>query len=152
MNSNLQKFLDAQEHTYAQALAEIKVGRKTGHWMWFIFPQVAGLGQSPTSEYYAIRDYKEAIDYLQHPVLGGRLNEICEVLYAQPGTSAEDIFGKTDAMKLRSCVTLFGLADYSEDDVFTCLTDKYFNNYPDQITISLLRNEPSNPEELLYHL
>jgi uncharacterized protein (DUF1810 family) len=152
MNSNLQKYLDAQEHTYEQALAEIKAGRKTGHWMWFIFPQVAGLGQSPTSEYYAILDYKEAKDYLQHPVLGGRLNEICEVLYALQGTSAEDIFGKTDAMKLRSCVTLFGLADYSGDDVFTRLTDKYFNNYPDQVTISLLRNEPPNPKELLYHL
>ena len=146
MNSSLQKFLDAQEHTYDQALAEIKAGRKSGHWMWFIFPQVAGLGQSPTAVYYAIRDYKEAIEYLQHPVLGARLNEICEVLYSLPGTSAEDIFGKTDAMKLRSCLTLFGLADYSDDDVFTRLVDKYFNNYPDQITISLLSSDTPNPE------
>ena len=138
MNSNFQKFLDAQEYAYEQALAEIKAGRKTGHWMWFIFPQVAGLGQSPNSIYYAIRDYKEAKDYLQHPVLGRRLYEICEVLYSLPGTSIEDVFGKTDAMKLRSCVTLFGLADYSEDDVFTRLVDKYFNNYPDQRTIELL--------------
>ena len=138
MNSSLQKFLDAQEHTYDQALAEIKAGWKSGHWMWYIFPQVAGLGQSPTSVYYAIRDYKEAIEYLQHPVLGARLNEICEVLYSLPGTSAEDIFGKTDAMKLRSCLTLFGLADYSDDNVFIRLTDKYFNNYPDQRTIKIL--------------
>ena len=146
MNSSLQKFLDAQEHTYSQALAEIKAGRKSGHWMWFIFPQVAGLGQSPTAVYYAIRDYKEAIEYLQHPVLGRRLNEICEVLYSLPGTSAEDIFGKTDAMKLRSCLTLFGLADYSDDDVFTRLVDKYFNNYPDQVTISFLSRDTPNPE------
>ena len=146
MNSNFQKFLDAQEHTYAQALAEIKAGRKTGHWMWFIFPQVAGLGQSPTSMYYAIRDFKEAKDYLQHPVLGRRLNEICEALYSLPGTSAEDVFGRIDAMKLRSCVTLFGLAGYSDDDVFNRLTDKYFNNYPDQVTLSLLSNETPNPE------
>jgi len=138
MESNLQKFLDAQEHSYAQALAEIKAGRKTGHWMWFIFSQVAGLGQSPTSVYYANRDYKEAKEYLQHPVLGKRLNEICEVLFALPGSSAESIFGSTDAMKLRSCVTLFGLADYSGDDVFTRLIDKYFNNHPDQLTIQLL--------------
>jgi len=146
MNPNLQKFLDAQEHTYAQALAEIKAGRKTGHWMWFIFPQVAGLGQSPTSVYYAIQNYKEAKEYLQHPVLGGRLNEICEVLFSLPGTSAEDIFGSTDAMKLRSSLTLFGLADYSESDVFSRLIDKYFNNYPDQVTIELLSNESTNPE------
>ena len=118
MNSIFQKFLDAQEHTYDQALTEIKSGRKSGHWMWYIFPQVAGLGQSPNSVYYAISDYKEAIEYLQHPVLSKRLYEICEVLYSLPGTSAEDIFGKTDAMKLRSCVTLFGLADHSDDNVF----------------------------------
>jgi uncharacterized protein (DUF1810 family) len=138
MNSNLQKFLDAQEHTYEQALAEIKAGRKTGHWMWFIFPQVAGLGQSSTSVYFAIRDYKEAKEYLQHPVLGSRLKEICEVLFALPESSAEAIFGSTDAMKLRSSLTLFDLADYSESNVFTRLIDKYFNNYPDQNTIDLL--------------
>ncbi len=138
MNSNLQKYLDAQEHNYEQALAEIKAGRKTGYWMWFIFPQVAGLGQSPTSVYYAIRDYKTAEEYLQHPVLGKRLNEICEVLFALPGSSAEDIFGKTDSMKLRSCLTLFGLADHSDSQVFSRLLEKYFNNYPNRRTIELL--------------
>jgi uncharacterized protein (DUF1810 family) len=138
MESNLQKFLDAQEHIYAQALAEIKAGRKTGHWMWFIFPQVADLGQSPTSVYYAIRDYKAAEEYLQHPVLGGRLHEICEVLFSLPETSAEAIFGKTDAMKLRSCLTLFSLADDSDSQIFSRLLEKYFYDYPNQRTIELL--------------
>ena len=138
MNSSLQKFLDAQEHTYAQALTEIKAGRKFGHWIWFIFPQLAGLGQSPTSVYYAINDYKTAEEYLQHPILGERLNEFCEVLFSLPGNSAEAIFGRTDAMKFRSCLTLFGLADDSDSQVFSRLLEKYFNSYPDQRTIELL--------------
>jgi uncharacterized protein (DUF1810 family) len=104
MNNTLNRFLEAQEHTYNQAFAEVKAGRKQSHWMWFIFPQLKGLGQSSTSE------------YLAHPELGGRLREICTVLLEPDKKSALVIFGMPDYLKLKSCLTLFAIAQ-GEDDV-----------------------------------
>ena len=101
------RFVRAQEHDYAQALAEIRSGRKQSHWMWFIFPQVAGLGVSSTSRRYAIRSATEAEAYLAHPILGPRLVEIAEAAAGIEGRSAFEVFGSPDDMKLRSCATLF---------------------------------------------
>jgi uncharacterized protein (DUF1810 family) len=116
MNNTLTRFLEAQEHTYSQAFAEVKAGRKQSHWMWFIFPQLKGLGLSATSEYYGIKDINEAKEYLAHPVLGGRLREICTVLLEPDKKSALGIFGMPDYLKLKSCLTLFAIAQ-GEDDV-----------------------------------
>src|SRR5690606_32469359 len=98
-----------QERDYAQALAEIRSGRKRSHWMWYVFPQIAGLGMSPTSRHYAIKSLDEAKAYLAHPVLGPRLAECAEALMAVENRSAHQIFGSPDDMKLQSCATLFAL-------------------------------------------
>ena len=101
----LDRFLEAQAPVYAQVLGELRAGRKASHWMWFIFPQIAGLGQSATSRAYAIQSLAEARAYLAHPVLGARLRECCQAVMNIRGKSAEDIFGAIDAMKFRSCLT-----------------------------------------------
>jgi uncharacterized protein (DUF1810 family) len=113
---DLQRFITAQDRgdTHRSAIAELRAGRKTSHWMWFVFPQIAGLGRSPTAAYYAIGSLAEAQAYLEHPVLGPRLREAAEVLVALSGPSAQDIFGATDALKLRSSMTLFHRADPAE--------------------------------------
>jgi uncharacterized protein (DUF1810 family) len=135
---NLQRFVDAQEGVYAQALAEIRSGRKRSHWMWFIFPQFAGLGFSPTSQRYAIRSLEEAQAYRSHPVLGPRVIECAEAVLAVDGRSAHDIFGSPDDMKLRSSATLF--ASVAEaNSVFHRLLDKYFDGEPDATTQALTR-------------
>ncbi|WP_242478790.1 DUF1810 domain-containing protein [Hymenobacter lapidiphilus] len=105
---NLQRFLDAQESTYPTALTEIRNGRKRSHWMWFIFPQLQGLGFSETARFYGLHDAAEAAAYLVHPVLGKRLVEICEALLKLDSSDATRIFGSPDDMKLRSSMTLFG--------------------------------------------
>ena len=134
---NLDRFVEAQRGVYEQACAELRRGRKTGHWMWFIFPQIAGLGFSATSQHYAIRSLDEARAYLQHPALGPRLREISQILLLINGKTAHDIFGSPDDMKLRSSMTLFARA--TEDNaVFLEILRKYFGGVEDERTIKLI--------------
>ncbi len=134
---DLNRFLRAQEHDYAPALAEIRTGRKRTHWMWYVFPQLDGLGFSETARRYAIRGLDEARAYLEHPVLGPRLVECAEAVLAVQGRSAREIFGTPDDLKLRSCVTLF--AEVSpEGSVFHRLIEVYFGGAPDGRTLTLL--------------
>ena len=131
---DLEWFVQAQdEHqTYDQAVAELRRGRKRSHWMWFVFPQIAGLGHSPMAQTYAIADLAEAWAYLGHPVLGPRLVECAEIVASQQGSTAEQIFGGVDAMKLRSSMTLFARAD-PDQPVFTAVLNQYFDG-PDPET------------------
>ncbi len=127
--------MSAQEdgETYATAVAELRVGRKVGHWMWFVFPQIAGLGTSPMSKRYAIASLEEARLYLAHPVLGTRLEECAGVLADLEGRTAEEILGPVDAMKLRSSMTLFARAA-PESRVFRAVLDRYFGGLTDEAT------------------
>lgn len=134
---NLERFVKAQEQSYQQALKEIKNGRKQSHWMWYIFPQLKGLGSSPTSVYYAIQNQQEAKAYFAHPVLGQRLKEICEALLELSSCNAGEIFGFPDNRKLKSSMTLFYLA--SGDEIFKRVLDKFFNGEFDPLTVSKLR-------------
>ena len=136
MAADLSRFLKAQEQDYEQALREIRSGRKRSHWMWYIFPQIQGLGFSPTAQYYAIRDLQEARDYLAHPVLGARLKEISSALLDLNGLSASEIFGYPDDLKLRSSMTLFRMADLNEP-VFLEVLEKYYDGRPDARTVEL---------------
>ncbi|GAB2785534.1 uncharacterized protein (DUF1810 family) [Hymenobacter luteus] len=135
--NDLQRFLDAQRTDYPVALAEIKNGRKRSHWMWYIFPQIRGLGFSETSKFYAIQDRAEAEAYLQHPVLGPRLLEISRALLALPGTNATAIFGSPDDVKLKSSMTLFSCLPHA-DPVFEQVLDKFFHGDPDGNTLQQL--------------
>ena len=136
---DLGRFVIAQDSggTYQQAVAELRAGRKVSHWMWYVFPQFAGLGQSATSRRYAISSVDEARAYLAHPVLGPRLRECAEILTGLTGRTAEQIFGGIDAMKLRSSMTLFGHAGPG-DPVFRHVLQKSFSGAPDQVTEQLL--------------
>jgi len=138
----IKKFLNAQQRDYPIALAEIKKGRKQGHWIWYIFPQIAGLGMSGTSMHYAIDDIAQATQYLQHPVLGQRLIEISEAVLAIEGKSANQILGSPDDLKLRSSMTLFSLAEDAKP-VFQQVLDKYYGGLPDQKTIDILNQKNS---------
>ncbi len=121
----LQRFVDAQDAggTYARAVQELRAGRKVGHWMWFVFPQIAGLGHSSISREYAISGQAEARAYLAHPVLGPRLVECAQILTTKAGSSAAEIFGPVDAMKLRSSMTLFASVAGPEEGVFQGVLD-----------------------------
>ncbi|MGH2940783.1 MAG: DUF1810 domain-containing protein [Solirubrobacterales bacterium] len=133
---HLQRFVDAQEDSaiYARALGELRAGRKQGHWIWFVFPQIAGLGSSPMSQAYAIRSPDEARAYLEHPLLGARLRESTEALLAaDPGTSAEAILGGIDAIKVRSSLTLFHRAA-PEERVFKDALDRFYDGEMDPKT------------------
>ena len=132
---DLQRFVAAQDagSTYDRAAAELRAGRKASHWMWFVFPQITGLGFSPTSQKYAITSLQEAQAYLEHPVLGPRLTESAAILAHQPGRSAEQIFGDLDAQKLRSSMTLFMRAAPGEP-LFRQVLDQYFGGVPDPAT------------------
>jgi uncharacterized protein (DUF1810 family) len=134
---DLARFVEAQAGDYETALAEIRAGRKRSHWMWYIFPQIDGLGFSSMARRYAIRSLDEARAYLDHPVLGPRLVEITEAALAVEGRSAHEIFGSPDDMKLRSCATLFARAA-SEGSVFSRLLDRFFDGKPDVRTLELL--------------
>jgi len=136
---NLTRFVEAQETVFDSALSEIRAGRKQTHWMWFIFPQLRGLGQSHTSQIYGISGLGEARAYLWHEVLGPRLITICEAVLAVAGKSATDIFGKPDDIKLRSSATLFARVS-GPDSVFREVLDKYFDGEPDPKTLQLLDN------------
>ena len=134
---NLSRFIDAQASVYAEALAELRRGEKESHWMWFVFPQLAGLGRSATARFYAIGSFDEARAYLAHPVLGLRLVECTEATLAHPDRSAEWIFGPVDAMKFRSSMTLFEMA--AEDaGTFRRALDSFFDGVRDAETIGLL--------------
>lgn len=130
------RFIQAQENDYQTALAEVRAGCKCSHWMWYIFPQLKGLGFSSTAQYYGINGREEAMAYLKHPVLGARLREITSMLLTLEGKSAVEIFGRTDAMKLRSSMTLFYAV--SEDDLFKKVLDKYYDGKPDGRTLAML--------------
>ena len=134
---HLERFVEAQRGVFDEACAELQRGRKTGHWMWFIFPQVAGLGFSATSQQYAIRSLDEARAYLDHPTLGPRLREISQILISINGKTAHEIFGSPDDMKLRSSMTLFARA--TEDNaVFLEVLRKYFSGAEDERTMELI--------------
>jgi uncharacterized protein (DUF1810 family) len=135
---NLSRFLTAQEPTYQKALAEIKSGRKQSHWMWYIFPQMAGLGFSDTAKFYGIKSREEAIEYLDHPILGSRLREISHELLKIPHSDAYSVFGSPDDMKLKSCATLFSLIERSDENVFKKILDKFFGGQLDQKTEELV--------------
>jgi uncharacterized protein (DUF1810 family) len=136
----LERFIAAQAPIYAQALGELRAGQKQSHWMWFIFPQIAGLGQSPTSRAYAIQSLDEARAYLAHPVLGARLRECCQALMNLRSTRARDIFGSTDEMKLHSSLTLFAEANHDEV-LFYNLLEKYFDGDADEATLEILAGQ-----------
>ena len=130
---DLERFVDAQDDIYDRVVAELRAGRKTSHWMWFVFPQIAGLGRSPTAVRYAISGSEEARAYLAHPVLGPRLRECAGILLGHNGVSAFDIFGGIDAMKLHSSMTLFALV--SGDPLFQAVLDRYFEGRLDPATL-----------------
>lgn len=133
----LDRFLDAQRGDYAAALAEVRRGRKTSHWMWYIFPQIAGLGQSSTARYYSIRDLEEAREYYAHPVLGQRLREISGALLELRGSDPVAVFGGIDSMKLKSSMTLFAVAA-PDDPLFQQVLDKYYGGEQDALTLRIL--------------
>ncbi len=134
----LERFVSAQSGAYSRALAELRGGEKRSHWMWFIFPQIEGLGHSSTARHYSIKSIEEARAYLAHPVLGPRLLECAQAVLTVEGRSAADIFGYPDDMKLRSSMTLF--AQVSEpDSVFVQVLEKYYHGRQDDRTLELLR-------------
>ena len=135
---DLNRFVRAQEADYEGALAEIRSGRKRSHWMWYIFPQFAGLGPSAMSQRYAINSLAEARAYLAHPILGPRLTEIADAVLNVQGRTAHEIFGSPDDLKLSSSATLFALVSPA-DSVFQRIIDKYFDGSRDEKTLALVR-------------
>jgi len=133
---DLSRFVDAQYRSYERALAEIRRGAKTSHWMWFVFPQIAGLGHSPMAQRYAIGSLEEARAYLAHPVLGARYRECMSALQDLPMTSADAVFGSVDAVKLRSSLTLF--AEASAEPLFPAAIDRWFGGRGDERSIAIL--------------
>jgi len=134
-NNDLTRFLDAQNKLYLTAYSELKKGKKESHWMWFIFPQIKGLGKSTIAKYYALADLKEAEDFLNHPVLAKHLIEICNVLLEYKTKSIEAILGELDARKLRSSMTLFTQVE-NGNPVFQEILDVFFLGYSDPLTLS----------------
>jgi uncharacterized protein (DUF1810 family) len=139
MDTDLDRFVQAQDSggTYEQARSELRRGRKASHWMWFVFPQVAGLGRSATAQHYALDGLDEARAYLAHSTLGPRLRECCEALLASGESSPAKVLGSVDAMKLRSSMTLFARA-VPEEPLFTDVLDRFFEGAPDPRTEELL--------------
>jgi len=134
---NLERFVIAQDRVLKQVLSELQSGTKVSHWMWFIFPQIRGLGHSPISVEYAISSRDEARAYLQHPVLGPRLKECTQLVLLVEGRSAFEIFDEPDDMKFRSSMTLFAQVS-SDDDIFERALKKYFGGVPDRLTLDRL--------------
>jgi len=134
---DLERFLEAQEQSYQNALEEIRNGRKESHWMWYIFPQIKGLGSSSMSNFYGLKNLKEAEAYLKHHILGKRLVEICTVLLGLDERDAYSIFGSPDHLKLKSCLTLFSQVE-NTNQIFEQLLSKYFNSKYDEITLSMI--------------
>ncbi len=138
--TGLKRFLGAQERDYHTALSEVQNGRKQSHWIWYIFPQIQGLGLSGTSRFYAIEDIQEAKDYLAEPVLGARLTEICKELLELDTRNATEVFGRPDDMKVRSSMTLFAEADPA-NPLFQQVLDKFFSGERDEKTLEILRRK-----------
>ena len=139
---DLERFRDAHRRDFAQAYAEIQNGYKETHWMWYIFPQIQGLGRSSTAQYYAISDIEEAVEFLSDPYLGDNLRAISKELLSKSTNDAEDIFGYIDAMKLKSSMTLFHVAGEmcDENQVFYDVLTKYFNGEFDEKTLELIED------------
>jgi len=137
--SDLERFRDAQERDYALALEEVKDGYKRGHWMWYIFPQIAGLGSTDISKHYAIKNLQEATDYLMDQQLGYRLTEICKALLALDTDDAQHIFGSPDCLKLRSSMTLFDAVP-ATFPVFAQVLDKFYTGERDERTLQILQS------------
>jgi len=135
--SRLERFVNAQETDYDTALSEIRAGRKRTHWMWYIFPQVEGLGFSETSRYYAVKGIAEAEHYFRHPLLGQRLIQISNELLHLDTSDATAIFGSPDDLKLKSCMTLFALVPQT-DPVFASVLSKFFGGRMDELTVRLI--------------
>ncbi|KAF5046171.1 hypothetical protein DSECCO2_473650 [anaerobic digester metagenome] len=134
---DLNRFLQAQEGVYAAALAELRAGRKTSHWMWFVFPQIDGLGRSQTARFFAVKSLAEARAYLAHPVLGKRLRECTAAVLGVAGRTASEIFGSPDDIKFRSSMTLFERAE-PNCDLFPDALDRFFEGRRDRLTLDLL--------------
>jgi uncharacterized protein (DUF1810 family) len=137
MTFDLDRFVDAQDHAYDGVLQELRRGRKTGHWIWFIFPQIAGLGRSAMSQRFSIASLDEARAYLAHPILGTRLHECASAILATDGRTADEILGPLDAMKLRSSMTLFQRAA-PDDPAFAQVLERFFDGSADAATDALL--------------
>lgn len=137
MKYNFRRFLEAQNSDYDKAYEEISHGKKTGHWMWYIFPQLRGLGKSHHADFYGIENIEEAEEYLKHNVLGNRLIEISELLLSLNQSNPVKIFGVIDSLKLNSCMTLFGQVN-NKSSVFDEVLKKYFAGIPDKLTLDLL--------------
>jgi uncharacterized protein (DUF1810 family) len=138
--SELQRFVVAQDRVYDDVVRELRAGQKTTHWMWFIFPQVAGLGHSDMAQWFGIRSRDEAVAYLEHPVLGPRLTECTSLVSSISGRSLTEIFGSIDAMKFCSSMTLFSVVA-TEPNTFTAALEKYCHGKPDERTLELLEQE-----------
>lgn len=136
---NLERFVEAQAPVYEQVLSELRAGRKQSHWIWFIFPQIAGLGYSSTAQFYAIESLDEAAAYLQHPVLGSRLRECTEIVNGIEGRSVNAILGSPDDMKFRSSMTLFAQAT-KDNEIFLSALKKYFEGRADELTLQRIRS------------
>jgi len=139
-DADLIRFLEAQDQIYDQVVEELAKGRKKTHWMWFIFPQLAGLGRSAIAQQYAIRDLNQARRYVGHPVLGTRLRQVVNLMLGHPGKSALEILGSPDDLKFRSCLTLFREAacDDAERALFVKALDQFYRGDPDKRTLELL--------------
>jgi len=138
---NPDRFLAAQEEHWDAVRAELLAGRKTTHWIWFIFPQLAALGRSATAKHYGLSGLDEATQYLAHPLLGPRLREACRMLLALPTRDPAEVLGQVDAMKLRSCLTLFAVAAPREQVFAECL-DRFYGGQPDSMTLQNLPPQP----------
>jgi uncharacterized protein (DUF1810 family) len=144
MSHNLDRFLEEQDPIYSDVTAELAAGLKTTHWMWFVFPQVSGLGSSPWAKLYAIASLEEAVDYAAHPVLGARLRECASLVMATRDRSAVDIFGKVDARKLQSSMTLFAVA-VPEEELFREVLERFSEGIADHATEKILASWRSQP-------
>lgn len=140
---SLSRFLSAQEHAYEIALSEIRAGEKQSHWMWYIFPQIAGLGFSETAQYYAIENLSEARAYLAHPILGARLREISLALLSLKTNDALSVLGFPDNLKLCSCMTLFELAA-PDEPIFAQVLEKFFGDKRDEKTVQIVGQESAD--------
>ncbi|KUJ62379.1 calpastatin [Flavobacteriaceae bacterium CRH] len=143
-NNDLTRFLDAQNKLYLTAVSEIKKGKKESHWMWFIFPQIKGLGTSSIADYYGIADLNEATEFLQHPILAKHLVEICQLLLTKKRKSPEAILGDLDARKLRSSMSLFSQVE-NANPIFQELLDTFFSGTLDPLTISIANSRKQIP-------
>ena len=139
MISNLNRFLSPHQNDYQRALSEIKSGKKISHWMWYIFPQIKGLGNTDYAKLYAIENLAETKEYINHPILGAHLLEISTELLKLQSNDALEIFGRPDNRKLKSCMTLFNFIVKTENTIFKKVLDKFFNGQLDNKTINLIK-------------